>query len=84
MVDLLVPEFPRLQAGFKLANVIEACYTNTAGHHERFRCPGIAFDSKNVDIKILEFEGIVQLMGKIILPSRVLKKTRPLDQEEWR
>jgi len=64
VVDLLVSEFSRLQAGFKLANVIEACYTDTAGHHERFRHPGIAFDSKKVDIKILEFGGFCNLWGK--------------------
>jgi len=51
MVDLLAPEFSRLQTVSKLGNVIESCDTETAGHHERFRRLGSAFDSKNEELK---------------------------------
>jgi HD-GYP domain-containing protein (c-di-GMP phosphodiesterase class II) len=40
-------------------------------------------DWNNEDIAILEFGAILHDIGKIIVPSQVLKKTGPLTDQEW-
>jgi HD-GYP domain-containing protein (c-di-GMP phosphodiesterase class II) len=71
-----------------LANVIEARDPYTAGHLERVRRLALnlafALDWENEQIVFLEFGAILHDIGKIIVPSRVLRKTGPLDEEEWK
>jgi putative two-component system response regulator len=60
----------------------------TAGHLERVRRLALnlafALNWSNEDIAILEFGAILHDVGKIIVPSLVLKKTGPLNEEEWK
>jgi putative two-component system response regulator len=77
-----------LQTVIMLANVIEARDPYTAGHLERVRRLALnlafALDWENEQIVFLEFGAILHDIGKIIVPSRVLKKTGPLDEDEWK
>jgi putative two-component system response regulator len=88
MVELFDTRSAHLQTVIMLANVIEARDPYTAGHIERVRRLALnlafALEWKNEDIVILEFGAILHDIGKIIVPSRVLKKTGPLDEEEWK
>jgi len=88
MVELFDTRTAHLQTVIMLANVIEARDPYTAGHLERVRRLALnlafALDWKNEDIVILEFGAILHDIGKIIVPSRVLKKTGPLDEDEWK
>ncbi len=77
-----------LQTVTMLANVIETRDPYTAGHVERVRRLALnlafALDWAPSDLAILEFGAILHDIGKIIVPSGVLKKTGPLDEEEWK
>jgi putative two-component system response regulator len=88
MVELFDTRSAHLQTVIMLANVIEARDPYTAGHLERVRRLALnlafALDWKNEEVVILEFGAILHDIGKIIVPSRVLKKTGPLDEEEWK
>jgi putative two-component system response regulator len=88
MVELFDTRTAHLQTVIMLANVIEARDPYTAGHLERVRnlALNLAFSLKwsNEDIVVLEFGSILHDIGKIIVPSRVLKKTGPLDEDEWK
>jgi HD-GYP domain-containing protein (c-di-GMP phosphodiesterase class II) len=88
MDELFDTRSGHLQTVIMLANVIETRDPYTAGHLERVRRLALnqafALDWKNEDILILEFGAILHYIGKIIVPSRVLRKTGPLDEEEWK
>jgi len=88
MVELFDTRAAHLQTVTMLANVIETRDPYTAGHLERVRrlALGLAFalDWTPSDIAILEFGAILHDIGKIIVPSLVLKKTGPLDEAEWK
>jgi putative two-component system response regulator len=88
MVELFDTRSAHLQTVIMLANVIEARDPYTAGHLERVRRLALnlafALDWTNEQIAILEFGAILHDIGKIIVPSRVLKKTGPLDEAEWK
>jgi len=88
MVELFDTRSAHLQTVIMLANVIEARDPYTAGHVERVRRLALnlafALDWANEQIVFLEFGAILHDIGKIIVPSRVLKKTGPLDEEEWK
>lgn len=88
MMELFDTRAAHLQTVIMLANVIEARDPYTAGHLERVRRLGLnlafALDWNNEDIAVLEFGAILHDIGKIIVPSLVLKKTGPLDENEWK
>jgi putative two-component system response regulator len=88
MVELFDTRSAHLQTVTMLANVIEARDPYTAGHIERVRslALNLAFALRwtNEDIIILEFGSILHDIGKISVPSHVLKKNGPLDEEEWK
>jgi putative two-component system response regulator len=87
-VELFDTRSAHLQTVIMLANVIEARDPYTAGHLERVRRLALnlafALEWTNEEIVILEFGAILHDIGKIIVPSRVLKKTGPLNEEEWK
>ncbi len=86
IVELFDTRSAHLQTVIMLANVIEARDPYTAGHLERVRRLAIhlalGLDWKNEEIAILEFGAILHDIGKIIVPSNVLKKNGPLTDEE--
>lgn len=86
-VELFDTRAAHLQTIIMLANVIETRDPYTAGHLERVRRLALnlafALNWKQDDIAILEFGAILHDIGKIIVPSIVLKKTGPLNDEEW-
>jgi putative two-component system response regulator len=88
VVELFDTRSAHLQTVIMLANTIEARDPYTAGHLERVRRLAIslafALDWKTEDIAILEFGAILHDVGKIIVPSNVLKKTGPLTDAEWK
>ncbi len=88
VVELFDTRTAHLQTVIMLANVIEARDPYTAGHLERVRRLAInlalALDWSTEDITILEFGAILHDIGKVVVPSHVLKKTGPLDEEEWK
>jgi putative two-component system response regulator len=88
IVELFDTRSAHLQTVIMLANVIETRDPYTAGHLERVRCLALnlalALNWNSEEIVILEFGAILHDIGKIIVPSRVLKKTGPLDDEEWK
>jgi len=88
IVELFDTRAAHLQTVIMLANVIEARDPYTAGHLERVRRLALnlafALNWSNEDIAILEFGAILHDIGKIVIPSKVLKKTGPLDEEEWK
>ncbi len=88
VVELFDTRAAHLQTVIMLANVIEARDPYTAGHLERVRRLALnlsfALNWKTEDIAILEFGAILHDIGKIIVPSKVLKKTGPLTEEEWK
>jgi putative two-component system response regulator len=88
MVELFDTRAAHLQTVIMLANVIETRDPYTAGHLERVRRLALnlafALQWSKEDIAILEFGAIMHDIGKIIVPSLVLKKTGPLDEEEWK
>ena len=87
VVELFDSRSAHLQTVIMLANVIEARDPYTAGHIERVRRLALnlafALDWSNEQIVILEFGAILHDIGKIIIPSQILKKTGPLDENEW-
>jgi putative two-component system response regulator len=87
-VELFDTRAAHLQTVIMLANVIETRDPYTAGHLERVRRLALnlafALNWNNEDITVLEFGAILHDIGKIIVPSLVLKKTGPLDEEEWK
>ncbi len=88
VVELFDSRTAHLQTVIMLANVIEARDPYTAGHIERVRRLALnlafALDWSNEQIVILEFGAILHDIGKIIVPSQILKKTGPLDETEWK
>jgi putative two-component system response regulator len=88
LVELFDTRTAHLQTVIMLANVIETRDPYTAGHLERVRRLALnlafALNWSNEDIAILEFGAILHDVGKIIVPSIVLKKTGPLNEEEWK
>jgi putative two-component system response regulator len=88
VVELFDTRAAHLQTVVMLANVIEARDPYTAGHIERVRRLAInlafALNWSTEDIAVLEFGAILHDIGKIVVPGRVLKKTGPLDEEEWK
>ena len=87
VVELFDTRSAHLQTVIMLANVIETRDPYTAGHLERVRRLAInlsfALNWNTEDIAILEFGAILHDIGKIVVPSQVLKKTGPLTKEEW-
>jgi putative two-component system response regulator len=87
-VELFDTRVAHLQTVIMLANVIETRDPYTAGHVERVRRLALnlafALDWEPSDIAVLEFGAILHDIGKIIVPSLVLKKTGPLDEDEWK
>lgn len=88
LLELFDTRSAHLQTVIMLANVIETRDPYTAGHLERVRRLALnlafALDWNNEDITILEFGAILHDIGKIIVPRMVLKKTGPLDEDEWK
>ena len=88
VVELFDTRAAHLQTVVMLANVIEARDPYTAGHIERVRRLAInlafALNWSTEDLAILDFGAILHDIGKIVVPGRVLKKTGPLDEEEWK
>jgi putative two-component system response regulator len=87
IVELFDTRSAHLQTVIMLANVIETRDPYTAGHLERVRRLALnmafALNWNPEDIAILEFGAILHDIGKIVVPSQVLKKTGPLTKEEW-
>jgi putative two-component system response regulator len=87
VVELFDTRAAHLQTVIMLANVIETRDPYTAGHLERVRRLALnlafALNWDTEDIAILEFGAILHDIGKIVVPSQVLKKTGPLTKEEW-
>jgi len=87
IVELFDTRAAHLQTVIMLANVIETRDPYTAGHLERVRRLALnlafALNWNTEDIAILEFGAILHDIGKIVVPSQVLKKTGPLTKEEW-
>jgi putative two-component system response regulator len=88
LVEMFDTRTAHLQTVIMLANVIEARDPYTAGHLERVRRLALnlafALDWENEQIVFLEFGAILHDIGKITVPSKVLKKTGPLDESEWK
>jgi len=88
VIELFDTRAAHLQTVIMLANVIETRDPYTAGHLERVRRLSInlafALNWNTEDIAILEFGAILHDIGKIVVPSQVLKKTGPLTKEEWK
>ena len=87
VIELFDTKAAHLQTVIMLANVIETRDPYTAGHLERVRrlALNLAFvlNWNTEDIAILEFGAILHDIGKIVVPSQVLKKTGPLTKDEW-
>jgi putative two-component system response regulator len=87
IVELFDTRSAHLQTVIMLANVIETRDPYTAGHLERVRYLAlnlaVALNWNTEDMAILEFGAILHDIGKIVVPSQVLKKTGPLTEEEW-
>ncbi len=87
MIELFDTRTAHLQTVIMLANVIETRDPYTAGHLERVRRLALnlafALSWNTEDIAILEFGAILHDIGKIVVPSQVLKKTGSLNKEEW-
>jgi putative two-component system response regulator len=88
VVELFNTRAAHLQTVTMLANVIETRDPYTAGHLERVRTLALklatALHWSQEDLAILEFGAILHDVGKIVVPRQVLKKTGPLDEEEWK
>ncbi len=88
VIELFDTRTAHLQTVTMLANVIEARDPYTAGHLERVQRLALnlalALNWNAEDIAVLEFGAILHDIGKIAIPSQVLKKTGPLDKEEWK
>jgi putative two-component system response regulator len=88
VIELFDTRAAHLQTVTMLANVIEARDPYTAGHLERVRRLALnlalALNWNTEDTAIVEFGSILHDIGKITIPSQVLKKTGPLDKEEWK
>ena len=87
VIELFDTRTAHLQTVIMLANVIETRDPYTAGHLERVRRLSLnlafALNWNTEDLAILEFGAILHDIGKIVVPSQVLKKTGPLTKEEW-
>jgi putative two-component system response regulator len=87
VIELFDTRSAHLQTVIMLANVIETRDPYTAGHLERVRRLALnlalALNWNTEDIAILEFGAILHDIGKIVVPSQVLKKTGPLTEDEW-
>jgi putative two-component system response regulator len=88
VVELFDTRSAHLQTVTMLANVIEARDPYTGGHLERVCSLALklahALNWNTEDMAILEFGAILHDIGKIVVPSQVLKKTGPLTDEEWK
>jgi putative two-component system response regulator len=87
-VELFDTRAAHLQTIIMLANVIETRDPYTAGHLERVRKLALnlafALNWQQEDVAVLEFGAVLHDIGKIIVPSQVLKKTGPLSEDEWK
>jgi putative two-component system response regulator len=87
IIELFDTRTAHLQTVSMLANVIEARDPYTAGHVERVRRLALnlafALEWTEEDIAILEFGSIMHDVGKINIPTALLKKTGPLTEQEW-
>jgi putative two-component system response regulator len=88
VIELFDTRAAHLQTVIMLANVIETRDPYTAGHLERVRRLALnlafALNWNTEDVAILEFGAILHDIGKIVVPSQVLKKTGPLTKDEWK
>jgi putative two-component system response regulator len=88
IIELFDTRSAHLQTVTMLANVIETRDPYTAGHLERVRRLALnlafALNWNTEEIAILELGAILHDVGKIVVPSQVLKKTGPLTKEEWK
>jgi putative two-component system response regulator len=88
LVELFDTRIAHLQTVTMLANVIETRDPYTGGHVDRVRKLAMqmafALNWGPEDIAILEFGAILHDIGKIIVPREVLKKTGPLNSDEWK
>jgi len=88
VIELFDTRTAHLQTVTMLANVIETRDPYTAGHLERVRRLALnlafALNWNTEEIAILELGAILHDVGKIVVPSQVLKKTGPLTKEEWK
>jgi putative two-component system response regulator len=88
VIELFDTRIAHLQTVIMLANVIETRDPYTAGHLERVRRLALnlsfALNWNTEDIAILELGAILHDIGKIVVPSHVLKKKGPLNKEEWK
>jgi putative two-component system response regulator len=87
IVEIFDTRTAHLQTVIMLANVIETRDPYTAGHVERVRKLALhlafAMNWAQEEIAVLEFGAILHDVGKIIVPRVVLKKTGPLNVDEW-
>ncbi len=88
ILELFDTRAAHLQTVIMLANAIEARDPYTAGHIERVRRLAVslafALNWSMEEIAVLEFGAILHDIGKLAVPSKVLRKTGPLDEEEWK
>jgi len=88
VIELFDTRVAHLQTVIMLANVIETRDPYTAGHLERVRRLALnlsfALNWNTEDTAIVELGAILHDIGKIVVPSQVLKKTGPLNEEEWK
>ena len=87
IVEISDTRTAHLQTVIMLANVIEMRDPYTAGHVDRVRRLALnlarALNWNSDAMALLEFGAILHDIGKIIVPTHVLKKTGPLDEREW-
>ena len=88
VIELFDTRVAHLQTVIMLANVIETRDPYTAGHLERVRRLALnlsfALNWNTEDTAIVELGAILHDIGKIVVPSQVLKKRGPLTEEEWK
>jgi putative two-component system response regulator len=72
---------------YSLANAIEAKDAYTQGHVERVSGLAVAIGRKlklgPKDLEALKLGGILHDIGKIAVPSQILNKPGPLNEDEW-
>lgn len=70
-----------------MARSIEGSDPNTLGHCERISdyCARLAarLGMDESEVTALRLSGLVHDIGKVALPDAILRKTTPLDEEEW-
>jgi putative two-component system response regulator len=72
---------------FSLATAVEAKDSYTEGHTKRVSDLSMQLGKKlklhNQDLEALLYGGVLHDVGKIGVPSSILNKAGPLDQDEW-